>query len=182
MNNELVTSPATIRLAVAGDLDGMLRLAEARRTQYATYQPIFWRPAADAVDRQRPHLAKLIEDGAVITLVADTHHGIAGFVIATIVSAPPVYDPGGPTCVVDDFTVDNDPDWSTVGADLLRAVRHIAQQKGAEQVVVVCGYLDVPKRMALQASGLSIASEWWVGPLDAWPSAPPQDAVDSAQP
>lgn len=166
VNNVLMNASAIIRPAVARDLEQILKLAEARRSEYATYQPIFWRPATDAFARQRPHLAKLIEDDAVITVVADTNHGLAGFAIGTVVPAPPVYNPGGPTCVVDDFTVDDPRRWPTIGIDLLRSVRQTARQQGAAQIVVVCGHHDGPKRTTLEASGLSIASDWWVAPLD----------------
>lgn len=161
-----MATAATIRPAVGGDLENMLKLAESRRREYAVFQPLFWRPAADAVARQRPHLARLIEDDAVITVVADTHHGLAGFAIGTVVSAPPVYNPGGPTCVLDDFTVDDPELWPAIGGDLLRSVRRAARLQGAAQIVVVCGHLDGPKRTLLEASGLDIASDWWVTPLD----------------
>lgn len=46
-----------IRPATADDLDEVLKLAADRRRQYESYQPRFWRPAADAADRQRPYLA-----------------------------------------------------------------------------------------------------------------------------
>lgn len=82
-----------------------------------------------------------------------------------IVAAPPVYDPGGPTCLIDDFAVAVPEQWPTVGVDLLGALRRTARERGAAQVVVVCGHLDGPKRTALEHSGLSIASEWWVAPL-----------------
>jgi len=160
-----MTAQASIRPAVASDLDRLLQLGAARRRQYAGYQPLFWRPAADAVDRQRPYLAALIDDEAVITVVADTGGTLAGFAVGTLVAAPPVYDPGGPTCVIDDFAVAVPEQWSTVGVDLLGAVRRTARERGAAQVVVVCGHLDDPKRSALEHSGLSIASEWWVAPL-----------------
>lgn len=165
VNNVLMTVSATIRPAVASDLEAMLKLAEARRSEYAKHQPIFWRPAPDAVARQRPHLARLIQDDAAITVVADTNRGVAGFAIGTVVPAPPVYDPGGPTCIVDDFIVDDPERWPTIGVDLLRYVRQAARRQAAAQIVVVCGHLDGPKRTALEASGLSIASNWWVTPL-----------------
>ena len=47
-------SSVTIRTATAGDLEAVLKLAAACRVQYETYQPVFWRAAADAVVRQRP--------------------------------------------------------------------------------------------------------------------------------
>ena len=163
----LMSASVTIRAARAGDLDSVLELADVRRRQYATYQPTFWRPAVDAVARQRRYMAKLIEDEAVIALVADTEYALIGFAIGRLVPAPPVYDPGGATCLVDDFTVADPAAWSTIGVELLRAVRRIAHQRGAVQIVVVAGHLDAAKRSALTTSGLSIASEWWVGALDA---------------
>ncbi len=48
------------RTAAAEDLDDIVELAELRRGEYARYQPVFWRPAADAKDRHRPYLARLI--------------------------------------------------------------------------------------------------------------------------
>jgi len=67
--------------------------------------------------------------------------------------------------MVDDFTVASSADWPTVGAGLLHAVRSTASGRGAAQIVVVTAQLDEAKRAALAASGLSVASEWWVGRL-----------------
>ncbi len=160
---------SVIRPAGAGDLDAVLDLAAARRQQYATYQPRFWRPAPDATIRQAPYLAALIADPAVITLVAVTGTVLVGYAVGQLGEAPPVYDPGGLTCTVDDFTV-ADPDlWATVGVDLLAAVTREATDRGAAQVVVVTAARDEPKRAALDRGGLTPASEWWVAP-----TAPPR--------
>lgn len=156
-----------IRAATVDDLDGILVLAADRRRQYETYQPRFWRPAADAAQRQRPYLAGLIADPAVIALVAVTTGGaLAGMVIGQLAPPPPVYDPGGPGCLVDDFTVADPATWDTVGVDLLTAVIAAARERGAVQIVAVTAALDSPKRAALEQCGLSPASEWWVAPID----------------
>jgi len=153
-----------IRPAGTGDLNAVLDLAAARREQYATYQPRFWRPAPDAAARQAAYLAGLITDPAVITLVALRGTVLVGYAVGQLVEAPPVYDPGGLTCMVDDFTV-ADPDlWATVGIDLLAAVTVEAIGRGAAQVVVVTAARDDPKRAALGRGGLTPASEWWVAP------------------
>jgi hypothetical protein len=47
---------------------------------------------------------------------------------------------------------------------LLRAALAEARQRGAVQAVVVTAQLDEPKREALRACGLEVASEWWVTP------------------
>jgi hypothetical protein len=88
--------------------------------------------------------------------------------------APPVYDPGGLTCQIDDFVVVTAARWPTTGVRLLRAGLAEAARRGAIQAVVVTGHLDQPKRQALQACGLEIASEWWVTPQALQP-VPRQD-------
>jgi hypothetical protein len=60
-----------IRTAAAADVAAMAALAGIRREQYARYQPLFWRPAAGALDKHRAHLASLIADDKVITLVSE---------------------------------------------------------------------------------------------------------------
>ena len=158
-------SETTIRPAGADDLEPIVALADDRRRQYATFQPVFWRPAPDAAARQRPYLNSLIADATVITLVAISDETLVGFVIGRLVPAPAVYEPGGPTCTIDDFTVSQSASWATVGVDLLRAIQEEARHRGAAQLVVVCGHLDQAKRAALETCRLTIASEWWVAPL-----------------
>jgi len=155
-----------IRPAVPDDAAEIARMASMRREQYAAYQPVFWRPAAGAELAHVPYLGKLIADSRVITLVSEESGTVTGFVIATIVGAPPVYDPGGHTCQIDDFVVQPGR-WDSTGRQLLAAATAEAADRGAVQVVVVAAHLDEPKREALRASGLSIASEWWVTPLTA---------------
>lgn len=162
----------TIRPAGPGDLEALLRLAEARRIQYQTYQPIFWRPASNATEVQRPHLSRLIEDEDIIAIVAESDRQVVGFAIATLVPAPPVYDPGGLTCLIDDFTMATSEDWASVGEELLHHVGNAAHQRGATQIVIVTAHLDQSKRRALAAAGLSVASEWWVGSLGDHDHAP----------
>jgi GNAT superfamily N-acetyltransferase len=165
-----MTSSVQVRPATGGDLESMLALAAQSRRDHAVHQPRFWRPAPDAVARQRPFFASLVENTDVLTLVATRDARVVGFVVATALPAPPVYDPGGPTCLVDDFAVEHAEDWGTVGAVLLQAVRAWAGAQGAVQVVVVSAHLDQAKRAALAAAGLTIASDWWVGETQDQPS------------
>lgn len=159
-------SNTRIRAAEDFDLEEILNLANAKRLEYETYQPVFWRVAADAIVQQRDYFASQIADEKVITLVATSESKLVGFVIGRLVPAPPVYNPGGLTCSIDDFVVNESDLWETVGADLLDQVRKAALSRGAAQVVVVCGHLDEPKRKALEKSSLTIASEWWIAPLN----------------
>ena len=76
--------------------------------------------------------------------------------------APPVYDPGGLTCDIDDFVVEDPSLWSSVGRALLEGAISEARTRKAVQVVVVTGGHDLPKREMLGSMGLALASEWWV--------------------
>jgi GNAT superfamily N-acetyltransferase len=152
-----------IRPAVPADIDAIVPMASARRLQYAGYQPVFWAPAANAEERHRPFLTRLVNDPDVISLVAAESGTLTGYIFATIGTAPPVYDPGGKTCQVDDFAVAPGR-WASTGARLLSAAIEQAAERGAVQTVVVTGHLDSDKRDVLRACGLSIASEWWVTP------------------
>jgi GNAT superfamily N-acetyltransferase len=154
-----------VRPAVAADVEAMTAMASAGRNQYAAYQPVFWRPASNAEQIHRPYLAQLVDDQGVITLVSEESGTLRGFLIATVGEAPPVYDPGGRTCMIDDFVVTPDR-WATTGVHLLRSAIEHATKRGAVQAIVVTAHLDQPKREALRACGLSIASEWWV---TSWP-------------
>jgi GNAT superfamily N-acetyltransferase len=152
-----------VRSAAAADLDAITALASAKRRQYSSYQPVYWAPATDADELHRPYLGKLIENEDVITLVSESSGAVTGFIIAFIGDAPRVYNPGGRTCQIDDFAVEPGR-WSSAGTQLLRAAIDQARGRGAIQAVVVAGHLDLEKREALRACGLSIASEWWVTP------------------
>lgn len=163
-----------IRTAVQADVPAMTALAAIRREQYARYQPRFWRPAAGAPDKHRAYLGSLVASDEVITLVSEEAGQLTGFLIAALNPAPAVYDPGGLTCDIDDFVVTPATKWPTTGVQLLRTGLAQAGQRGAVQAVVVTAHLDQPKRQALRACGLEVASEWWVTP-QALPHALGQD-------
>jgi ribosomal protein S18 acetylase RimI-like enzyme len=150
-----------VRPAIPADVGAIAAMASARRAQYARYQPVFWAPAPGAEEMHKPYLAKLVSDEDVISVVAEEPGTLTGFVIAVITGAPAVYDPGGRTCQIDDFVVAPGR-WPSTGRQLLAAALERAADRGAVQAVVVTAHLDVDKREALSACGLSIASEWWV--------------------
>jgi GNAT superfamily N-acetyltransferase len=151
-----------IRVAVQADVPAMTALAGVRREQYAEYQPLFWRPAA--AEKHRAYLSRIVASDKAITLVSEEGGQLTGFLIASLNAAPPVYDPGGLSCDIDDFVVTPAANWPTTGVQLLRAALAEAGQRGAVQAVVVTAHLDAAKRQALRACGLEIASEWWVTP------------------
>jgi|SRR5947209_13355041 len=151
-----------IRHARREDAPAMVDLSERKRIEYQGYQPRFWRKAADSRAKQLPFFERLIESDRVIALVHEEAGSIDGFVIASLMDAPPVYDPGGQTCLIDDFAVGAASDWATVGKELLAAAAQSARERGAVQTVVVCGHRDEPKRSMLAEGGFSLASEWYV--------------------
>jgi GNAT superfamily N-acetyltransferase len=110
-------------------------------------------------------LQSLVIGTDVITLVAQTGNGLAGFIIGALTTAPPVYNLGGPVCIVDDFAVAPPEEWQVVGSALLAAMAQEAQTRGAVLIVVVCAQRDQAKRALLQETGCAMASEWHVRTL-----------------
>ena len=154
-----------IRAARADDITALVELSERKREQYERFQPVFWRKAADSRERHTTYLAGLLARGQHLALVSVTAGALDGFLIAELRPAPPVYDPGGLTCLVDDFVVADEARWDDVGSALLRRASEEARARGAVQLVVVCAHLDAPKRAMLASGGFSVASEWHVRPL-----------------
>jgi hypothetical protein len=140
----------------------MLELAAVKRAEYEAYSPVFWRPAATAKESQQKFFESLVNDAGWICLVHDTNEIVDGFVIGRVVPAPPVYDPGGKVCIIDDFTVADPSLWSTVGVQLRDATERHAAETGAVLSVTVCGQRDTAKRKALLDGGSHVASEWHV--------------------
>lgn len=160
-------SATPVRSATSEDVADIAALAQSRRLAYERAQPQFWRVAEDAVARHAPYLTAQIEDLGVVSLVARDEDGrLLGYLVASLVPAPPVYEPGGPSGFVDDFACSSPAEWPTVGVALLTAARAELARRGAAQVVVVCGHHDEPKLAALQEAGLTRASEWLVAPIE----------------
>jgi hypothetical protein len=153
-----------IRPAVPADIDAIIALGEQKRIQYEQYQLVFWRKAPDSAEKARAFLPHQMARENVISLVHERDGAVDGFVIAALVPTPPVYATGGPTLSIDDYHVAG-ADWAVTGAGLLAEAVRLGKERGAVQVVVVCGQLDEPKRAMLAAAGLSVASEWWTKPI-----------------
>jgi hypothetical protein len=144
------------------DLDAVAAMCDARRQAYAAHQPVFWRPAPDASSVGRSFLAEQASRDTTLAAVHESSGVVDGFVLASIVDAPPVYDPGGRTCGIDDYVVREPALWAHAGPELLGYVARLAAERGAVQCVVVTSARDEPKRAMLRAAGASVASEWYV--------------------
>jgi hypothetical protein len=155
----------SIRPAGPGDIPGMVELSALKRSAYEKHQPVFWRRAPDADARQGAFFEAQVRNDRVLCMVAEDPEGLQGFLIAAFVPAPPVYDPGGPTCLIDDFCVRTPSLWGTVGSALLARIREAAKGLQAAQLVVMCGHADVEKNRFLAEEGFGTATEIKVKPL-----------------
>ena len=154
-----------VRDAVVADIEPMVRLSEEFRSRLATYSPTFWRKAEGSFEKHTAWLSMLLPLDDTIAMVYDHRNLLRGFAIARLTAAPPIFAPGGPVCLVDDFCVAQEADWPTVGLALLAAVEARAQSRGAPLSVVICAHLDARKREFLAARGFAPTSEWHVRTL-----------------
>ena len=152
----------SIRKATQDDIPVMVEMAQQRRIRHQNYQPRFWRNAVDSCEKHAPFLSKLVQHERAISLVSESTNTVNGFVIATLVPAPPVYDVGGLTCSIDDFCVVDGLEWEHISKALLEEAMKQAKTRGAVQAVVVCAHLDEAKRKMLANEEFTIASEWYV--------------------
>ena len=145
------------------DVPAMVALSAKKRAEGERAQPVFWRRAAGADEKQRAWFETVLARPGVVALVARSRGVIEGFLLSQETAAPPVYAPGGTTFAVDDFCVASPDRWETTGRALLAEASRRVRALGAAQVVVVCGAHDAEKRALLRSVGLSVASEWYVG-------------------
>ena len=149
-----------IRRSLLSDIDLFVVLSKAKRLDYEKAQPQFWRSSGETGDnKQREWFKELLRAEKYLLFTAeDESREIVGFIIGKLITAPEVYNPGGLTLMVDDFCVKSEYLWQ-----LIEAIKTPAKEKGASQILVVCGAQDHSKRTFLAKENLSIASEWFVG-------------------
>jgi chloramphenicol 3-O-phosphotransferase len=154
-----------VRTSHLSDTLAMVSLSKAKRLAYEKAQPQFWCYAGDAGDKiQHDWFCELLNDKNHIMFAAESDaKEILGFVIGKLMPAPEVYNPGGLTLMIDDFCVQSENLWQSVGIKLIEKIKAAAKVKGATQVVVVSGSHDLPKRKFLSEQNLQVASEWFVG-------------------
>lgn len=86
---------------------------------------------------------------------------------AVLLSAPPVYDPGGPVCFIEEWQSDE---------ALLSEAEQAAAAKGAVLTRVICPHADHDLAALLTQRGYAVASEWYTAPLPL-PKQTPHPAV-----
>jgi len=133
-------------------------LMQRRRECYASYSPVFWRPAQGVVALH----ARFLQYGATrpgaVALRSEY-----GFIITR---------PAEGRCFVDDFAVEDDSAWPVEGHALLHAAWQRVRSPEQSSVRVVSARRDEPKRDLMIALGLSVISRWWVKALT--PTGPAQ--------
>jgi len=154
-----------IRNATTEDVARMAELSRTKRAEYETYSPIFWKMADSPDQAHALYLRKLVDNDDAVTLVSEDKGMVNGFLIGSLVDAPTVYDPGGKICMIDDYVVDGQDLWSSVGLSLLERCRAIANAKGCVLQVIVCGQKDRAKSNMLKEANAEVASEWYVRPI-----------------
>lgn len=154
------TRPATL-----GDIGGMVALIEARRERLARYQPVMWARAPHAADASSGWYTILLSQPDTIAMVAHDEAGLAGMAIALLQSPPPVYQPGGPVCFLDDFASVEGPRGDRAALVLLDAITAEGRRRGAALMIAVAAAADETLAGLLRLRGLAPASQWWAKPL-----------------
>ncbi len=148
-----------IREATRNEVPAMVVLSARKRREYAAYSPRMWHPASDADERQHAFFLDQLNNPTCLALVHEMDERINGFIIARLVGAPPVYNPGGKVCMIDDFVVADNELWATVGIALRNEAQRRAVERGAVLSITVCGQRDLPKRAALLEADAHVASQ-----------------------
>jgi GNAT superfamily N-acetyltransferase len=147
-----------VRKAETTDIKAAVELVEKSRRQLQKYQPTFWRKAAKSAAATEAFFAKLLAEPDTFFLVAVEGSRLEGFLIARKFPNPPVFDPGGDTCVAEPHF------WLGVGEALLSHATTLIHEHGGVQIVVVSPDRDLAKTEMLRRSDLTIASNWWTKP------------------
>ena len=149
-----------IRAAASADVPAMVALSDRDRTHREKVDPEFFRKNAAGAQFQAYFFKNQLESDRIIAAVDEDAGKLRGFVIATIMQAPPVYDPGGLTVLIDDFTVADEKEWNSVGLALLQYVKTEGKVRGAVGMVTICARGDDLKHRCLEEIGTRVVSEW----------------------
>ncbi|MHB8295035.1 MAG: hypothetical protein ACYDH5_10520 [Acidimicrobiales bacterium] len=142
----------SVRGLEADGAEWAAKLMEQRRQIYASYSPVFWRPAAGVTGLHAGFIRRLAAKPSNVCLRAEH-----GFVIGQL---------RGAECFVDDFALDEEGTWADDGAELLDELWARAASDTVTTMRVVTARADRDKVAMLTAAGLALAEQWWVKPLD----------------
>jgi hypothetical protein len=146
-----------IRKANKTDISWMVNLSYQKRLAYEKMQPNFWKISENSNEIQKKYFEKELKNKNVIALIYQEKQG---FVMGKLISPPEVYDTGL-TLMIDDFCVESEDLWMTIGKELLDECQREAKIIGAKQILVVCGNHDTQKFLLLEAMNIKVASRWY---------------------
>jgi hypothetical protein len=155
----------SVRRATTTDLDAMVALIESHRDKLQQWQPVFWRRVENSAELTHQYFQHLLKQERVLALVSETDLKVVGFLFGLVIDAPPVFDPGGKTCLVDDFAVASDELWATAGEEMLVYTRIWAKEQGAAQTVVITPMAYDEKLGFLKGRQMIPSASWWVEQL-----------------
>lgn len=153
--------PLTIRRATNSDIGAIVALVSAKRAQLESYEPVTWHPSADAPAMTEEFFRMQVREQGPIFLVAADGDRVIGFINAVLQPAPPVYDPGGKTIMIDDFAVIDGDSGDEAAMALLDAALSEGRGRGAVQVIIVAAAKDERAAKWFRARQLHVFSNWW---------------------
>src|SRR6202050_4101767 len=138
-----------VRKAALADVPRIVALCQRKRQQYEPYSPVLWHESSEAFNYQTRFFEGLLTNPSWICLVHESYQWVDAFLLAHIIAPPPVYDPGGKVCLIDDFAVEDPELWQTAGMALRNEAQRLAIKAGAAISITVCGQKDTAKRVFL---------------------------------
>lgn len=150
-----------VRAATSNDVASCVVIVQSARLQLSQFEPVFWRPSENSGAATLGWFTHLLSLSDTLFLVSEEQDRVVGFLIARPLPVPPVYEPGGPAALIDDFAIENPSRWGEIGPSLLSAAREIIRARGFAQIVVVCPYKDASKMAVMAEAELSRTTAWW---------------------
>lgn len=145
------------------DLEEVVAMSAKKRKDYSLVQPLFWKPGPKADEVQYKYLSGLIKEQGTLGLVLKKNKSVEGFIIGELYPSGPLYSGFG-LCKVDDYMI-KDQRWETTGHSLLSSLHQQSLIKGVNNLYIVSGYHDLPKKEFLARVGLKKVSDWWTGAI-----------------
>lgn len=155
----------TVRRATLEDVPKLVELVTTERQDLARRQPVFWRPHSEAPARTQLWFSHLLAQESSFAFLAEEAGEARGFLLVNPPAVPPVYDPGRPAFLVDDFVVLPGPGRAAMLGALFAAAEREAAARGPAQFIVIAVTHDEDKTRLLEAAGLAPVCRWWTKPV-----------------
>jgi len=139
----------------------MVALVSAKRAQLEAFEPVTWHASKNAPAMTEEFFRLQVAEQGPIFLVATDGPAVIGFINALLQPAPPVYDPGGKSIMIDDFAVVDGDIGDDAAMALLDAAISEGRGRGAMQVIIVAAAKDERAAKWFRARQLHVFSNWW---------------------